>query len=218
MADELTNGAQGTQDVQNEQQETETHVNTQQTNNSTESQSESQNEQSLDVEKMIQRAVDRATNKLGNENKNLRKQIENLRKQNLTAEQLREVELQDREADVADRDAKLREKENRFFAITAIREAGLDDGSRHALDLVDFVMADNEDAITTKVKVFSDLVNKFVTAKVNQTFKDKGRNPENGGNKENNAYTTIAETLGKTVADRNAAANKVLEHYLGGRK
>ena len=49
------------------------------------------NELPENIKSLVQSAVDRATNKLGNENKELRKQLEELRKANMAAEQLREA-------------------------------------------------------------------------------------------------------------------------------
>lgn len=170
-----------------------------------------------DIEKLIQKAVDRATNKLGNEKKKLQEQLETLKKEKLSEDEIKKLELADKEADIADREAKLTEKENRWIAIKAIKDAGLDDGGNNALELVDFVMSDSEEATKAKVKTFSDLVKKFVTAQVNETFKANGRNPEKSGNAEGNATNNLAVKVGKTVAERNEAANKVLNHYLGGK-
>lgn len=182
-------------------------------------QNDSQNNPSqLNLEKLIQKAVDRATNKLGNENKKLRNQLETFKREKLTDDEIKELALKDREAEITDREAKLQEKENRLFAIKAIKEAGLDDGGSTSLDLVDFVMSDNEETIVARTKTFAALVNKLVAAKVNQTFKANGRNPEKGGSIDNGTSSNVAATLGKTVADRNAAANNVLRHYLGGNK
>jgi hypothetical protein len=57
----------------------------------------------------------------------------------------------------------------------------------------------------------------MVSAKVEETFKTKGRNPEKGGTGEANSNGSVAAKLGKVSADRNEAANKVLNHYLGGK-
>lgn len=170
----------------------------------------------LSIEELIQRAVDRATNKLGNENKKLRDQNETLKREKLTDAERKQLEIADREADIADREAKLKEKENRLFAIKAIKDAGLDDGSANALELVDFVITDEEETTTARVKAFSALVKKFVSAEVDRTFKANGRNVEKGGTgKTENPTNNLVENLGKATADRNAAANKVLNHYLG---
>lgn len=173
--------------------------------------------QNTDIESIIQSAVDRATNKLGNENKRLREQLETIKKDHLSADKIKEIDLANKEADIADREAKLAEKENRLFAIKAIKDAGLDDGSSNALELVDFVMGDSDETTTARVKIFSDLVKKFVTAQVNQTFKSNGRNPETGGTGESNTTNNIIAALGKNAAERDAKSNDVLKHYLGGK-
>lgn len=133
-----------------------------------------------DIDKKIQRAVDRATNKLGNENKKLRQQLDALKKAKLTDEEAADLERQEREDALAERERALQEKENRLYAIKAIKAAGLDDGSDRALELVDFVLGGTEADIDLRVKAFGGLVKKFVKAEVDKTFKQNGRNPEQG--------------------------------------
>ena len=141
---------------------------------------EQEPEQEPDLEKMIQRAVDRATNKLGNDNKKLRQQLEALKKSKLTEAEAAELDRQEREEALAERERALQEKENRLHAIKAIKAAGLDDGSDRALELVDFVIGGTEAEIDARVKAFGGLVKKFVKAEVDKTFKQNGRNPEQG--------------------------------------
>lgn len=133
-----------------------------------------------DIEKLIQRAVDRATNKLGNDNKKLRQQIESLKKNHLTEAQAAELERQQREDDLAEREKALQDEKNRWYAMKAIKKAGLDDGGDDSLALVDFVLGSSEADIDARVKSFGALVNKLVKAKVDETFKQHGRNPEQG--------------------------------------
>lgn len=220
MAEETTNTTQGTQ---NDPQDTQTsQVTTNTTSTTDDSQTAQNNAQNnsahSNIEELIQKAVDRATNRLGNDNKKLREQLETFKKNKLTDDERRQLEIADKEADIADREAKLREKENRLFAIKAIKDAGLDDGSSNALELVDFVMTDNEETTTERVKAFDALVKKFVSAEVSRTFKDNGRNPEKGGSSNADTKSDIAINIGKAAAERNAAANKVLSQYLGGNK
>ena len=212
MAEETTNMTQNTQDAPGATEQNSANNESSKVENT--SQDDSKKE--VDFEKLIQKAVDRATNKLGNENKKLREQLETIKKEKLTDEELKKLELKNKEADIADREAKLAEKENRLFAIKAIKEAGLDDGSDTSLELVDFVMSDDEDTTRARVKVFSQLVNKIVSAKVAETFKNNGRNPEKGGTGEAN-NNSLAARIGKNSAERNEAANNVLKHYLGGK-
>lgn len=133
-----------------------------------------------DIEKMVQRAVDRATNKLGNENKKLRQQLDALKKAKLTEDEAADLNRQEREEALAERERALQEKENRLYAIKTIKAAGLDDGSDTALELVDFVMGSSEEDIQARVKAFGGLVKKFVKAEVDKTFKQHGRDPEQG--------------------------------------
>lgn len=143
-----------------------------------------------DIEKLIQSAVDRATNKLGNDNKKLRDELTKLKKAKLTVEELRDDELKGKEAEIAERERALVEKENRLYAIKAIKAAGLDDGSDTSLELIDFVMAEDTDVIDTKIKAFDKLIKKLVKIEVDRTFKENGRNPQTGtsGMKTNNPY------------------------------
>ena len=214
------NNVSTTESVQDNPETTSTNeasTNSDATENANQSAQNDSQSNNVNLEDIIQRAVDRATNKLGNENKKLRGQLETLKKDHMTQAQITELELAEREADVADREAKLQEKENRLFAIKEIKDAGLDDGSSNALELVDFVMSDSEETTKARVKVFADLVKKFVTAQVNQTFKSNGRNPESGATGESNATHTLVSALGKNAAERNAQSQNVLKHYLGGK-
>ena len=144
-----------------------------------------------DLEKLIQQAVDRATNKLGNDNKRLREELENIKKEKLTAEERAELEKkQEREQFERER-AEFQQEKNKLYAVKAIKAAGLDDGSDKALELVNFVLAGDEKEIDSRVKAFGDLVKKFVAAEVDKTFKGAGRTPGKGagGSVEENPYT-----------------------------
>ena len=143
-----------------------------------------------DIEKLIQQAVDRATNKIGNENKRLREELEDIKKEKLTAEERAELEKkQEREQFERER-AEFQMEKNKLYAVKAIKAAGLDDGSDKALELVNFVLGSDEKDIDARVKAFGDLVKKFVASEVDKTFKDAGRNPGKGGSggSEKNPY------------------------------
>lgn len=134
----------------------------------------------VEIQKRIQREVDRAKNKLGNENKKLRQQLEAIRKAKLTDDEQAELDRQEREDALAEREKALQSEKNRWYAMKAIKKAGLDDGSDEAMALVDFVMGETEEDIEAKVKSFGALVKKLVKAEVDKTFKQHGRNPEQG--------------------------------------
>ena len=132
------------------------------------------------LEKKIQQAVDRATNKLGNDNKALREELDKLRKEKLTDKELKELEDAEKEKELAEREAKVKAAENKLYAVTAIKKAGLDDGSETALEILDLVNGGDTATIDTNIKALKALVDKLVKAEVEKTFKNNGRNPEKG--------------------------------------
>ena len=133
-----------------------------------------------ELERIIQAKVDKITAKLGKEKSELQKQLEKLKKDKLTDEERAALEMSEREAELAEREKALAEKENRLYAIKAIKAAGLDDGSDKSLELVEFVLADDEAAIDARVKAFGELVKKFASGEIDRKFKDSGRNPAGG--------------------------------------
>ena len=170
------------------------------------------------MEALIQRYVDRATNKLGNENKKLRDQIKKMEREKLSGDEIKELELRDKENEIAEREKALLDRENRLSAIKAIKEIGLDDGSNDSLALVDFVMADDEEAIKGKVKVFDALVKRFVKAEVDRVFKSNGRTPGIGNAaaaEDDGKQNSMAVQLGKNAAQANKTARNTIDYYLG---
>lgn len=173
------------------------------------------------VQALIRSAVDREKNKIGNENKQLRKQLEALQKEKLSDDELKDLELKEREKTLADRDKALTEKENRWIAMKAIKEAGLDDGSDASLAIVDFVMAEDEDGIKERVKAFDTLVKRIVKSQVDAVFKANGRTPGVGTDTASNAggeHESIAVRMGKNAAAVNQKSRSILDSYgLGGK-
>lgn len=163
-----------------------------------------------DLEVLVQKAVDRATNKLGNENKSLRERLEKLQREKLTEEERKQIELQEKETAIAERERAIKASENRLYAIKAIKSAELDDGSSNALDLIDFVMGEDEAAIDSKVKAFSELVKRFVKAEVDKTFRDNGRNPAKGGNTQNGNNPYMKDSFNLTEQMRLETENPEL--------
>lgn len=140
------------------------------------------------LEQMIQAAVDRATNKLGNENKQLKKTLEAERKKNLSAEELKQVELREKEEELAQKEREIREKENRMYAIKALKKAELDDGSEDTLELIEFVLGEDETAIDTRVKALQKFAQKIARRTTDGIYRANGREPgkgNNSGGKEN---------------------------------
>lgn len=154
-------------------------------------QNENDNEDDVKlIEKKIQSAVDKAVHKYVRENKDLKNDLEKLRKEKLTAEELQKLEAEEKEKDLAEREAAIKAAENKLYAVKAIKQAGLDDGSETALDILALVNAADEAAIDTNIKALKALVDKLVKAEVEKTFKNHGRNPEKsaGGGADDNPY------------------------------
>lgn len=144
-----------------------------------------------DIVKLIEKAVDRATNKLGNENKALREKLEKLKKTKLSAEEIAEEERREKETALAEREAAVKAAENRMFALKQIKKIGLDSGDETAIQIVDLVMGEDEDAISENVSALKKLVDSLVAVEVDKAFKSTGRVPGKGksGGTQNNPFS-----------------------------
>lgn len=172
-----------------------------------------------DIETIVQNAIAAATKGWKTEKETLEAKISELMKKGLTPEQLKELEDKEKEDEHNKREAEITDRENRFYALTAIKEAGLDDGGKTALELIDLVMGKDQNEIDLKVKNLGNLVKKMVAAEVEKTFKDNGRSPESGkGAEGEDKNTDIAKKLGQRTAESNKQARNVLDSYLGGKK
>lgn len=171
------------------------------------------------IAKLVQSQVDRAMADERKKNAALQKKLDRITNEKMTDEQLKQAEMDDKVKELADKEKELADRENRLFAIKAIQEAGLNDGSDNSLELVDFVLCDNEDDIKNRVSTFKTLLDKMVAAQVDKTFKANGRTPNGAGSaNEGKKDNSIAEKLGKVRAEQEEKSNKVLEYYLGGNK
>lgn len=218
MADAATSTAAGTEAQTGSQSTDQQHAaqsaaGTAQTN-------EQKGSSANDLDARIQSAVDRATQKLGTENKELREEIQKLKTANMTESEKHEADIAEREKAVKEREAAITIEKNRMHAITALKNAGLDDGSNTVIELIDLVMGADEKAIDKNVSSLSALVKKMVAAEVDKTFKTQGRNPGKGGSsddegKKKNEFVT---ELGKRTAETQKKARGVLDLYTGGSK
>lgn len=175
---------------------------------------------SSSIEKLIQSAVDRATNKLGNENKSLRKQLDELVKKQLTDEERVELERKQERESFEQEKAQFLEEKHRLFAINKLSEADIKVTSDKLPGLVSLVTGGDEETISQNVKALSDVINLIVAAKVEETFKENGRSPSgaggDGGQKENkNKGEIFAEKLGKERVEQEKKARAILDKFTG---
>ena len=168
------------------------------------------------IEKLVQSRVDKQMAEERKKSAGLQKELDKMKREKLSEDEIKKLEISDKEKALAEKEKALTEKENRLFAIKAIKESGLDDGSQQSLELVDFVMGENEEAITSRVKAFKSLVDRFVTAKVNETFKANGRVPNGGGKGGEDDKSNIGTEIGKRAAEAQKKSNDILKHYYGG--
>ena len=167
------------------------------------------------LDKLIQDAAKRENKKLADENRKLTKALEKLQKEKLSEDELKQLEIENKIAEITERERQVTEKENRLYAIKAIKAAGLDDGSENSLELIDFVMGAAKEEIDSKVKIFGGLINKFVKAEVDRTFKENGRIPGKGTNEDRGGNeNNIAVQLGKMSASAKEKSRNVIDAYL----
>lgn len=166
------------------------------------------------LEKLIQAKVDRLTARLGKEKADLQKEVDKLKREKLSDEEIKQLEISEKEKALAERERALLDKENRLYAIKAIKAAQLDDGSDKSLELVDFVMSDDTETIDKRVKAFGDLVRKFVTAEVDKKFKSNGRTPNTGSNGGGNNNPFSKESFNLTEQMRILSENPELAKQL----
>lgn len=171
-----------------------------------------------DIEKIIQSRVDRQLAKERKEAAAVKKELERLKKEKLTAEEIEKLKTDEREKELAAKEKELAERENRYTAVKALREVGLDDGSDAALLLVDFLVAGEDtdaDAIKERAKNLNVIINKLVSAKVEATFKENGRNPKGSGNGSggDDKNTSLAKKLGEARAASDKKSQDILKQY-----
>lgn len=179
-----------------------------------------------ELDKIIQSRVDRLMADERKKTANLEKELNKLRKEKMSADELKKLEMDEKEKALAEKTRVITEKENRIFAIQAIKTAGLDDGG-DTTALVDLVVsgleagADGaEDSITERITAIKGFIDKRVAAEVDKTFKGNGRNPDGSGSGsgDDKSKNSVAERLGKQKAEQNKKANDVLNYYIGGKK
>lgn len=175
-----------------------------------------------DLDKIVQSRVDRLMAGERKEKAKLEKELKKLREEKLTDDERKQLEIDEREKAIEAKEKEVAEKENRLFAIRAIKDAGLDDGG-DTTALVDLVVAGSdvtEDSITDKVKAVKDFFDKKVAAEVDKTFKENGRNPNSSGSgsgDKNDGDDSIAVKLGKQRAEQSKKSNEALKFYgIGG--
>lgn len=167
-----------------------------------------------DIQKLIQSAVDTQTAKYGKTIADQKKEIETLKKANMTAEEIQKADKEEFERQKAEVELGKRQ----IHAHRVVAAAGY---GYNAEAVVNLVLGGTDEDTDKRLGDFKALVDKIVSEKVNKTFKENGRNPNGGstgGSEENKEKSNIAAELGKKAAATREQSNKILEHYYGGKK
>lgn len=170
-----------------------------------------------DFDRLLKARVDKAMEEERKKNKNLEKEIEKMKRDKMTADELKKYDDEKRDRELAERERAIADKENRYYAIGAIKKAGLDDGGDTALKIVDLVLGKDSDEIDNKVSALNELVNKLVDNKVNEKFKSAGRIPNTGSNStatEDKKGNELAKRLGKERAELKKKSDSILKYYI----
>lgn len=145
----------------------------------------------------------------------LQKELDELRKEKLTQDELNRLDLAKRETEVANREAVIRDKENRLHAIQALEQAQLVGNGMTSADLIPFVMDNTTAGIDNKVKALTALLDKRAQAEKDRIYQLAGRTPQQvrddgagGGN--------AAPLFGAARAAEREKAKKIREKYTGG--
>ena len=164
------------------------------------------------IQKLIQSTVDKKTAEFGKTIAALKKENSDLKKANMTAEEIQKAEREEFE----NQKAEVALQKRQIFAHRAVATAGYGD---NADAVVDIVLGDTDEKTEERLKNFKSLVDKLVAETVDKTFKANGRVPNGAGQNgatDSRKENSIAEQLGKTRAEQQKKANDVLSHYLGG--
>lgn len=167
------------------------------------------------LEQLIQAKTESRSNEQEKTIKSLQKQLERLAKEKLSEEELKRFEIEEKERQLTEKEHLLLDRENRLYAIKALKQAGLDDGSDKTLRLVDFVIADEQKRIEENIKVFKGVIDSFVAAEVEQRFREGGRRPDSSVPASDTA--AVPELLGRSKAESIKQSEDILSYYsIGG--
>lgn len=147
-------------------------------------------------------AAEKLARQSAEENKTLREELDKLRRAHLSDEELREDDRKRKDEELTERESKLRESENRFYTVQALKKAGLDDGSENSLKLVDLITGgalQDQGGIDTRIKAVSVWLKQHDKELTDKLFKANGRTPGEGS-----SSTAGASGLGVRAAQRYA--------------
>ena len=166
---------------------------------------------SEEIRRLIQKTVDSRTADFGKKISELQRENANLKKANMTAEELQKAEREEFERSKAEVELAKRQ----IYAQGIVCEAGF---GNDVAEVVNLVIGKTDDETSEKLTAFKGLVDKIVAKQVEATFKSNGRIPNGGNSAEEKKTGGIAEKIGKERAEQAKRSDEVMKFYLGGKK
>lgn len=173
------------------------------------------------IEKLVQSRVDKNTAELGKKIASLQKENESLKKDKMTAEQLKQYEDEQTAKQLAEREKAITDRENRYYALNNVLKANIGVSNEIADKVVSVILnpVNDNDGIDEKIKTLTEWANSIKSETVDKTFKANGRVPNGGGKSgEDKKDNNIAVEIGKKAAERAKQSNDILNYYYGGKK
>ena len=173
-----------------------------------------------DLEVLIQNAVNKAIGKLGDENKKLQGELEKVRREHMSEDEIKKLEYDERIKELQEKEAEIRGQQLKMYAISAMKKSGLENGDEDDLKMLDYLMAEDETGIDQRTADFKALMERRVGANVERRFKDSGRDIKGNGRSKGDAALApgvgLAKQMGETASKSNEAAQNILNMYTGG--
>lgn len=140
-----------------------------------------------DFERLLKARLDEAMEEERKKNAKLSKELEKMKHEKLTADELKKYDDEKRESELAEREHSVMVAENKLYAIEQLKETGLDDGSKESMGLIDLILSEDREKIKSNIKALDTIIKAKVKSEVEKVFKDNSRVPEKSGS---NGYTT----------------------------
>lgn len=140
-----------------------------------------------DFERLLKARLDEAMEEERKKNAKLSKELEKMKREKLTADELKKYDDEKRESELAEREHSVMVAENKLYAIEQLKETGLDDGSKESMGLIDLILSEDREKIKSNIKALDTIIKAKVKSEVEKVFKDNSRVPEKSGS---NGYTT----------------------------
>ncbi len=146
--------------------------------------------------------------------KKLESQIEAMQKEKMSEAERKKFEDDKRAKELAEKEATLKDRENKLYAVKAIKDIGIDCGSEDLSNLTALVTVgvEGSEEIDSRIKSVKAVIDSVVQAECDRRFKEAGRTPKGAG-KATEEENNIAKRLGARRAESDKKAKSILDYY-----